>query len=253
MILTETTITVTTPELTIGEFDVVVTATGGSATATNGFRAFGIPTVTSVSPARLAAALNEHGDKGDLMESRKAFAEKMRRKNAIPVGSDDEILVTNGGTHGLFAAFQTILEPGDEVIIPDPEWPPTMAIVKQAGGSIAIRSAPAEGTTMSVFLPHATDVPAAAPLRQEAPVAPGRVAISPAFAKRAVTRRTTTGLVGIEDASTPLGIACAGPNIQRTSASSRHRSQLLVHQCRRRDFLGGLNLRRCADNAAHRE
>ena len=65
---------------------------------------------------------------------RKAFAEKMRKKNAIPVGSDDEILVTNGGTHGLFAAFQTILEPGDEVIIPDPEWPPTMAIVKQAGG-----------------------------------------------------------------------------------------------------------------------
>jgi aspartate aminotransferase len=65
---------------------------------------------------------------------RKAFAEKMRKKNGIPIGSDDEVLVTNGGTHGLFAAFQTILEPGDEVIIPDPEWPPTMAIVKQAGG-----------------------------------------------------------------------------------------------------------------------
>ena len=66
---------------------------------------------------------------------RKAYAEKMRKKNGIPVGSDDELLVTNGGTHGLFAAFQTILEPGDEVIIPDPEWPPTMAIVKQAGGT----------------------------------------------------------------------------------------------------------------------
>lgn len=65
---------------------------------------------------------------------RKAFAEKMRKKNGIPIGSDEEVLVTNGGTHGLFAAFQTILEPGDEVIIPDPEWPPTMAIVKQAGG-----------------------------------------------------------------------------------------------------------------------
>ena len=37
---------------------------------------------------------------------RKAFADKMRKKNGIPVGSDDEILVTNGGTHGLFAAFQ---------------------------------------------------------------------------------------------------------------------------------------------------
>ncbi|MBM3809923.1 MAG: pyridoxal phosphate-dependent aminotransferase [Acidimicrobiia bacterium] len=65
---------------------------------------------------------------------RKAFAEKMRKKNGIPIGSDDEVIVTNGGTHALFAVFQAILEPGDEVIIPDPEWPPTMAIVKQAGG-----------------------------------------------------------------------------------------------------------------------
>jgi len=65
---------------------------------------------------------------------RKAFAEKMRAKNGIPIGSDEEVIVTNGGTHGLFAVFQAILEPGDEVIIPDPEWPPTMAIVKQAGG-----------------------------------------------------------------------------------------------------------------------
>jgi aspartate aminotransferase len=31
--------------------------------------------------------------------------------------------------------FQTILEPGDEVIVPDPEWPPTMAMVKAAGGT----------------------------------------------------------------------------------------------------------------------
>jgi len=65
---------------------------------------------------------------------RKAFAEKMRKKNGIPVGSDDELLVTNGGTHGLYAVFHALLEPGDEVIIPEPEWPPTMAMVKAAGG-----------------------------------------------------------------------------------------------------------------------
>lgn len=65
---------------------------------------------------------------------RKAFAEKMRKKNGIPIGSDDEVVVTNGGTHALYAVFQSILEPGDEVIIPDPEWPPTMAMVKAAGG-----------------------------------------------------------------------------------------------------------------------
>ena len=64
---------------------------------------------------------------------RKAFAEKMRKKNGIPIGSDEDVIVTNGGTHALFAVFQAILEPGDEVIIPDPEWPPTMAIAIAAG------------------------------------------------------------------------------------------------------------------------
>jgi aspartate/methionine/tyrosine aminotransferase len=43
-------------------------------------------------------------------------------------------MVTNGGTHGLFAVFHALLEPGDEVIIPEPEWPPTMAMVKAARG-----------------------------------------------------------------------------------------------------------------------
>jgi aspartate aminotransferase len=66
---------------------------------------------------------------------RKAFADKIRKKNHIPVGSDDEIMVTNGGTHALYAVFHALLEPGDEVIIPDPEWPPTMAMVKAAGGT----------------------------------------------------------------------------------------------------------------------
>src|SRR5215203_2829077 len=65
---------------------------------------------------------------------RKAFAEKMRNKNHIPIESDDEILVTNGGTHGLYAVFHALLEPGDEVIVPDPEWPPTMAMIQAAGG-----------------------------------------------------------------------------------------------------------------------
>ena len=65
---------------------------------------------------------------------RQLLAEKMRHKNGIPVGSDDEVQVTNGGTHGIYAAMHALLEPGDEVIVPDPEWPPTMAIVTAAGG-----------------------------------------------------------------------------------------------------------------------
>jgi aspartate aminotransferase len=71
---------------------------------------------------------------------RQLLAEKIRRKNAIPLESDEDVLVTNGGTHGVYAACQALLDPGDEVIVPDPEWPPTMAIIRAAHGEpVAVR------------------------------------------------------------------------------------------------------------------
>lgn len=60
---------------------------------------------------------------------RQLLAEKMRNKSGVPVRSDDEVVVTNGGTHGLWAVCQALFEHGDEVIVPDPEWPPTMAMI----------------------------------------------------------------------------------------------------------------------------
>jgi aspartate aminotransferase len=65
---------------------------------------------------------------------RQLLTEKMQAKNGIPIGSPDEVQVTNGGTHAIYAAMHALLEPGDEVIVPDPEWPPTMAIVIAARG-----------------------------------------------------------------------------------------------------------------------
>ena len=64
------------------------------------------------------------------------LAEKLQRKNAIPVGSPDEVLVSNGGIHGLFILFQALLSPGDEVIIPDPQWPPAASIILSARGVV---------------------------------------------------------------------------------------------------------------------
>ena len=49
---------------------------------------------------------------------------KMREKNGIPIGDASEVMVTSGGIHGVFAVCQGLLEPGDEVLVPDPEWPP---------------------------------------------------------------------------------------------------------------------------------
>lgn len=62
------------------------------------------------------------------------LADKLRNKNGIPIGSPDEIMVTTGGIHGLFILCQALLEPGDEVIIPDPEWPPCGGNIRLARG-----------------------------------------------------------------------------------------------------------------------
>ena len=62
------------------------------------------------------------------------LVEKVRNVNHIPVGSSDEVMVTTGGIHGLFIICQALLEPGDEVIVPDPEWPPCMGNILAAHG-----------------------------------------------------------------------------------------------------------------------
>jgi aspartate aminotransferase len=64
----------------------------------------------------------------------KLLAEKMRRQNNIPVEGPDELMVTAGGIHGQFVAFQALLEPGDEVLLPNPCWPPSISNVVAARG-----------------------------------------------------------------------------------------------------------------------
>src|SRR5258706_713002 len=67
---------------------------------------------------------------------RELIAAKLRAKNRIPIDDTEEVLVTHGGIHGLYLICRALLEPGDEVLIPDPEWPPT------AGNILAARGVP---------------------------------------------------------------------------------------------------------------
>ena len=60
---------------------------------------------------------------------REALIEKLARENGLAAEIDD-IVVTDGGTHGLFLAFQGLLSPGDEVLVLSPHW---MAIPKLVG------------------------------------------------------------------------------------------------------------------------
>jgi aspartate aminotransferase len=61
---------------------------------------------------------------------RERLTARLRERNRIPVADADEVMITNGGVHGLYLIAQALLEPDDEVIVPDPEWPSTCTIVQ---------------------------------------------------------------------------------------------------------------------------
>src|SRR3954465_8853623 len=54
---------------------------------------------------------------------REAILEKIRRKNKLPAELE-QVIVTNGGMQSLFGAFQSVLDPGDEMLIFSPYWTP---------------------------------------------------------------------------------------------------------------------------------
>ena len=60
-----------------------------------------------------------------LPELREAVAHNLRRDNGIPVDRDG-VLITDGGQEALYLVMQTLLNPGDEILVPDPRCtPPT--------------------------------------------------------------------------------------------------------------------------------
>jgi aspartate/methionine/tyrosine aminotransferase len=68
------------------------------------------------------------------MESlRAAIAEKLRERNHLDV-TPQNVIVTAGGAHALFAAFQAVLDRGDDVLLFSPYWTPIhdMIVFSQA-------------------------------------------------------------------------------------------------------------------------
>jgi aspartate aminotransferase len=70
---------------------------------------------------------------GGLPELKKAIAAKTERDSGYVV-DPAQVLVTNGGKHAIYGAFATILDPGDEVILPAPYWTTYPEAIKLAGG-----------------------------------------------------------------------------------------------------------------------
>jgi aspartate aminotransferase len=70
-------------------------------------------------------------------ELRTAIAEKLRSKNKIPA-HDSDVIISNGGMQGLFSAFQSVVNPGDEVLLFSPYWTPIKDLVAYCQGRIVL-------------------------------------------------------------------------------------------------------------------
>jgi len=87
------------------------------------------PHIVEALAAAARAGETHYPDSRGTLKLREALIEKLRRENGLSAEPDD-IVVTDGGTHALFLAFQGLLSPGDEVLVLSPHW---MAIPKLVG------------------------------------------------------------------------------------------------------------------------
>jgi aspartate aminotransferase len=92
-------------------------------------------------PEHVFAAAREAIEKGltkytpseGMIELREAVARKFKRENGLEYKAD-QIIVSTGGKQVLYNAFLSVLNPGDEVIVPAPYWVSYPAQVQLAGG-----------------------------------------------------------------------------------------------------------------------
>ena len=70
---------------------------------------------------------------GGLPELKQAIAEKTRRDSGLHV-EPAQVVVTNGGKQAIYEAFATMLDPGDEVVVPAPYWTTYPEAIQLAGG-----------------------------------------------------------------------------------------------------------------------
>src|SRR5256886_375108 len=70
---------------------------------------------------------------GGLPDLKDALVAKTRRDSGVEVAAT-QILVTNGGKQAVYEAFATLLDPGDEVLLPAPYWTTYPESIRLAGG-----------------------------------------------------------------------------------------------------------------------
>lgn len=78
-------------------------------------------------------AFHKYTPAAGLPALREAVAAKTLRDSGYAV-DPSQVLITNGGKQAVYEAFATLLDPGDEVLVPTPYWTTYPEAIKLAGG-----------------------------------------------------------------------------------------------------------------------
>jgi len=97
------------------------------------------PTPEHIVRAAAAATENEVNHRytpaAGLLELRAAIAAKTQRDSGFEV-QPSQVIVSNGGKHALYNAFMSIVDPGDEVLLPSPYWVSYPEMIRLAQGTV---------------------------------------------------------------------------------------------------------------------
>jgi len=113
---------------------------------------FGTPSaVVDVAFKAMQDGLTHYGPSRGYLDLRTAVASKLIRDEGVSYDPASEILITHGSIHAYYLAMQSILNPGDDVLIPDPSWATHSNMAIMLRGSVIRVPAPAENGFIPFF------------------------------------------------------------------------------------------------------
>ncbi|MEM3736911.1 MAG: pyridoxal phosphate-dependent aminotransferase [Candidatus Bathyarchaeia archaeon] len=92
------------------------------------------PHIVKVAEEAAREGFTHYTEERGILELREAIAEDLRARKGLEVNPEEGVLVTSGGAEADAAALLTLVNPGEEVIVPDPCYTPYISAIKIAGG-----------------------------------------------------------------------------------------------------------------------
>jgi aspartate/methionine/tyrosine aminotransferase len=109
------------------------------------------PAVVDVALKAMRDGLTHYGPSVGYPDLRAAVAAKLIRDEGVTYDPASEILITHGGIHAYYLAMQSILNPGDDVLVPDPSWATHSNMAIMLRGNVIRVAATAENGFIPYF------------------------------------------------------------------------------------------------------